>query len=213
MQRYIRVVFMFLIWNSVWGIFTILKSLGLSESEDIWLVGLYFLSVTAVFIYAYKSEKNFFFKIPSNDYLVFSFILLLGPVSYYLIRNYILVDLSVLADADQLVKLDYLYLFSVGFNICFQQALFYFAAKDLFPNLEPTGKNAVKYSLLLAFLHVTAFLVSSWAISVILILASFVAGIIFYYFISRYKGAFLKNFSIHYLFYAIFPIIYWLINK
>lgn len=210
MKIWIKVIFLFLIWTLTWGIFTALRPLGVDMVNMNFIAVGYFSFVTLAFVFGYKEEYEFFARQSWKDYLFFFTVLALGPISYFIINKYLIPQGFSVGDLEFAIRADYRYLLSIAVNIVFQQAFFYFAVKDIFGEVGWSIKNSLKFGSFLALIHLPLLYIEPTIVSVCFIVASFFFGIIFYYFTSHYKGAFLKNASIHYLFYVIFPLIYWL---
>ncbi len=203
-----------LAWFASWAVFVLLlEQNGIDYVNNYLLTCGYFALIIAI-LYTFlgtriKAHANHF---SSEEIGIASISLVLGLAIYYFLDHFIIPTQfnEFRSSLHWALQVNNTFLISKAFEIMFQQAFFIVAIDYLFENGLPQRKDVGFFGLYVLILHLPLLYISTTWLSAVFISTSFFAGEIFSYLIVRNRYGFLWSYIIHYSFYIILPVLYWL---
>ncbi len=140
--------------------------------------------------------------------------IIVSSVAYYLLDRFVIPS-SYDAFRNTLeysLRVNQAFLITKAFEIMFQQAFFIVSIHYLFKNGLSFGKDTLLFGLYTLAIHLPLFLFVPFDFAVVIVLSSFFAGVIFSYFIVKYKNGFMWSYVVHYWFYIAIAVMYWFVR-
>lgn len=213
MKTFLKIAGLSSIWFLVWAVFYLyLVPQGIDYLNEYILTSIYFLLVIVALTSIFKKQVDGYVdNFSPRDLLMMALFSICVISIYYL--THILADGSSLDamknNLPDMLHLDERFLVTKAFEIMFQQTLFMISIYYLFKNNIFKYKNMLLFGLFLMFIHFPIIFVNL-SMGKILFAVSFFAGLIFYYCITKSKKGFLYSYMIHFGFYVILAMVFWL---
>jgi hypothetical protein len=102
------------------------------------------------------------------------------------------------------------FLITKAFEIMFQQAFFIISIDYLFKNQLKTSYDIIIFGFYSFLIHLPIIFILDSSLAWVILFSSFAAGMLFSYCIIKYKNGFLYSYIIHYSFYVLIGVVYWL---
>jgi len=213
MKKFSIILGLIFIWFLTWFVFIkYLQPQGIDYINYYALTSLYFLLIILFLTTVFKNQiGEYVEKFSPRDLLVMSLFSLCVVIDYYFIR--LLSEGSVLNDIryslPQVLQMNEKFLISKSFEIMFQQTFFMVSIYYFFNNKISRYIDILIFGLYALVIHIPILFIDG-SMGKILFSASFFAGIIFSYCISRSKKGFIYSYMIHFGFYVLLSSVFWL---
>jgi hypothetical protein len=212
MKKFLQIIGIAFIWFIVWAFFiVVLQKQGVDYSNNYVITSVYFMLVITGLSSVFRKEIGAYIEtFTPRDLLIVSVFSASMALIYFLANQFLVIpsgiDVSTLPFA---VRIQESFLVSKAFEIMFQQTIFIVSIYYIFDNNVSKWKDIFLFGIFTLLIHVPVLLVPD-SMSIILLSVSFFAGIIFSYCITRFKKGFIYSFMIHYGFYILLGVLYWL---
>jgi len=201
------------IWFGVWAFFIFyMQPHGIDYIHNYLSTCIYFLLVIVYLTTAFKDEIGAYVdKFSPTDLLIMALFSLGVSLIYYFTALFTqhspLVPLS--GHLPSALALDYRFLLTKSFEIMFQQCFFMISIYYLFNNNVSKTTDMLLFGFYTLLIHVPIVFIPNSA-GKILFSVSFFAGVIFSYCITKSKKGFMWSYMIHYGFYVLLAVTFWL---
>jgi hypothetical protein len=213
MKTFNKIISLSIIWFSVWVIyFFYLQPQGLDYINNYILTSIYFLLVLVALTTIFKKQVGEYVeRFSPKDLLTMILFAIVVTVIYYFVGLLSeSTELSVIKDKlPAILQLDDRFLVTKAFEIMFQQTFFMISIYYLFKNDVSKKIDMFLFGLYAMFIHLPILFINS-SMGKILFSVSFFAGIIFSYFITKSKKGFIYSYMVHFAFYVILAMIFWI---
>lgn len=212
MKTFLRIFGLSFIWFGVWGVFLFyLGPQGINYTDNYLLTAIYFLLVIVALTSIFKKELDGYvdnFSIKDLGIMtLFSIVVIL----IYYFGNILAEKSPLYVYKPILISdfwLDTRFLITKAFEIMFQQTFFMISINHLFNNNVSRGIDICLFGLYSMFIHIPVLFTSS--LGIIFFVASFLAGVVFSYFITNSRKGFIYSYMVHFSFYVVLAIYFWL---
>lgn len=213
MKTFFKILGISLVWFIVWAIFILyLQPQGIDYIERYILTSVYFLLVIVALTSIFKNQIGAYVdKFSPKDLLTMSLFSVVVISVYYFI-NLLMSGSELYSFKNSLpsvLQLDERFLVTKAFEIMFQQTFFMISIYYLFNNNVSKHVDMILFGLYAMFIHFPILFVSG-SMGKILFAVSFFAGVIFSYCITKSKKGFIYSYMIHFAFYVLLAIVFWL---
>lgn len=202
-----------IIWFIIWVTFIFyLEPQGIDYINNYLLTAIYFLLVIVALTSVFKKELDDYVDNFSPRDLGVMILFSIFVVTIYYLIGIFSENSSLFYIKDNLYpafQLDNRFLVTKAFEIMFQQVFFMISIYYLFNNNVSKTIDMLLFGLYAMYLHLPM-LFLSFKVGKILFFASFFAGLIFSYFITKSKKGFIYSYMVHFSFYVILAVVFWL---
>jgi len=213
MKTFFKIFGLSFIWFSVWAVFYFyLTPQGIDYLNRYILTSIYFLLIIVALTSIFKKEVDGYVDNFSPRDLLTMVFFSICVISIYYFTNLLTEGSPLNAIKNNLpsiLQLDGRFLVTKAFEIMFQQTFFMISIYHLFNNNVSKNKDMFLFGLYAMFIHLPILFINS-SMGKILFGVSFFAGLIFSYCITKSKKGFLYSYMIHFGFYVILAMIFWL---
>ncbi len=213
MKTFFKIFGLSFIWFSVWAIFILyLQPQGIDYINRYILTSVYFLLIIVALTSIFKKEiGNYVDNFSPNDLLIMVLFSIIVISVYYFVSLFMEGSplLNLKGSLPAVLQLNDNFLVTKAFEIMFQQTFFMISIYYLFNNNVSKKIDMVLFGLYAMFIHLPILFVDS-SMGKILFGFSFFAGLIFSYFITKSKKGFIYSYMIHFGFYVILAMVFWL---
>jgi hypothetical protein len=213
MPRLFKISMLPVIWMVVWLTFVLyLQPQGIDYVNKYIITCLYFLVIIVYFSFAFKRQiGEYVDKFSPKDLLSMVIFAVTVIITYFVIG--LLSENSPLNlnryELPQMLWLDEKYLVTKSFEIMFQQAFFMLSIYYVFDEKISDYIDMLIFGLYCLILHIPVLFIEG-SMGKILFSVSFFAGLIFSYCITKSKKGFIYSYMIHFGFYVLLAVIFWL---
>ncbi|MFA5651945.1 MAG: hypothetical protein WC933_01105 [Candidatus Paceibacterota bacterium] len=213
MKTFFKIFGLSFVWFSVWAVFILyLQPQGIDYENRYILTSVYFLLIIVALTSIFKKEiGNYVDNFSAKDLLIMV-IFSVAVTSIYYFVSLLIEGNSLYAIKNSLppiLQLDDKFLVTKAFEIMFQQTFFMISIYYLFNNNVSKKIDMILFGLYAMFIHFPILFVDS-SMGKILFGVSFFAGLIFSYCITKSKKGFIYSYMIHFGFYVVLAMIFWL---
>jgi len=210
----------FLVWIFLWiipfGAFFLLRKKGINYIRFYGITTLLFLMFTFVSVVFFRNILFPIFKVFTIIpfvFLVLLFIIII--LVYHFFNKHVKKPLNLMkSNPDQyFLLMNYKYLFSKSFDILFQQVQILVLVLLLFNSGFSLVKIVIIFSALFGLVHVFNIPLAGKYFGLYYFLASILAGVLFPLLIINFKYGFVYSYILHWIFYLISAILFWLFYK
>jgi hypothetical protein len=213
MKTFLKILGLSLIWFLVWAVFICyLEPQGIDYINNYVLTSIFFLLVIVALTTIFKEQiGEYVDKFSPKDLLIMVLFSLIVTAIYYFIglltqENPLNAAKSILP---AILQLSDRFLVTKAFEIMFQQTFFMISIYYLFNNNVSKNKDMLLFGLYVMFIHFPIIFVPS-SMGKVLFAVSFFAGLIFSYCITKSKKGFIWSYMIHFGFYVVLAMVFWL---
>ncbi len=213
MKTFNKIFGLSFIWFSVWAVFILyLQPQGISYINNYLLTCIYFLLVIVALTSIFKKEIGEYVDQFSPKDLFIMMVFSVAVILIYYFLN-LLSEGSPMgamkSNLSAILQMDNKFLVTKAFEIMFQQTFFMISIYYLFNNNVSKNKDMILFGLYALFIHFPVLFIPT-SMGKILFSVSFFAGLIFSYCITKSKKGFLYSYMIHFGFYVLLAVIFWL---
>ncbi len=205
------------IWIGLWvvtfGTFALLRKKGISYNKNYGWTILYFLIFTTISCLYFKDILvDVTAKFTIVPLIILVFIYILTVVIYYFSHKYLKKPAKLIEKySDQhFIKMDYKYLFSKLFDILFQQVMITVLVLWLSKEFFSMTQIIIYFILLFGIVHLIGISIAGKIFGTYYLIMSLIGAVIFPILILNVNYGFVYNFIIHFLFYSISSLLFWL---
>jgi hypothetical protein len=213
MKTLVKIFGLALLWYLVWGIFSFyLTPQGIDQINRYLLTSIYFLLLIVMMTTIFKKEMDGYVDQFSPQDLLSMVLFSIAVTSIYYFLTILNEGTPLWAIKDSLpsvFQLDYRFIVTKAFDIMFQQTFFMVSIYYLFNNNVSKKLDMFLFGLYAMFIHFPIILENT-PTDKIFLFASFFAGIIFSYCITKSKKGFIYSYMIHFGFYVLLAAVFWL---
>lgn len=214
MKTFKRIALVSIVWFIVWAFFIfVMQEQGIDYIHNYLFSCIYFAFAIG-FIYTFLGShirahaNNFSLK----ELGIASGSLVVSIILYELMNRFVIPDSydSLRPTLDYIFRLDNSFLVTKAFEIMFQQAFFIVSIDYLFKNGLSKNSDVFLFGLYSFIIHIPILFILDVKLATIILLSSFLAGLLFSYCIIRLKNGFVWSYVAHYSFYVLLGVVYWL---
>ena len=212
MKKFLQIIGIAIIWFIVWTFFIlVLEKQGIDYSNHYVITSIYFMLVIAALSAIFRKQIGTYIEgFTPKDLLIVSVFSVLMAAIYFLVNHFLVLPSGInVATLPSSVRIQESFLASKAFEIMFQQTIFIISIYYIFDNKVSKWSDIFLFGLFVLLIHIPLLIIPDFVTYVILSV-SFFAGVIFSYCITRFKKGFLYSFMIHYGFYVLLGVLYWL---
>ena len=208
-----KIIVLSLIWFGVWYVFYFyLEPQNIDYIDNYIFTCLYFLVVIVTITTIFRNQIGEYVEKFSPKDLLMMVIFSMCISAIYYFTNMVAENSPMYAIKSQLNPMLYLdsrYLATKAFEIMFQQTFFMVTIYYLFTNKISKRVDIFLFGLYILILHIPRLFVNE-KMGKTLVIVSFFAGLLFSYFITKSIKGFIYSYMIHFGFYVLVAIIFWL---
>jgi hypothetical protein len=213
MKTFLKIFGLACLWFLAWGIFVFyLEPQGIDSLNRYILTAIYFLLLIVMMTAIFKNELDGYVDrfSPKDLLTMVLFSIAVSSIYYFLlILNEGTPLGAIRTSLPAVLQLDYRFIVTKAFDIMFQQTFFMVSIYYLFNNNVSKKIDMFLFGLYTMLIHVPILLANS-PMGKIFLFSSFFAGIIFSYCITKSKKGFLYSYMIHFGFYVLLAVVFWL---
>lgn len=212
MKTFYKIFGLSFIWFTVWAVFIFyLQPQGIGYINNYLLTATYFLLIIVALTSIYKKELDGYVdNFSPKDLGIMVLFAVFVIATYYFIS--IFSERSPLSgmkySLDPVFQFDNRFLITKAFEIMFQQTFFMISIYYLFGNNVSRNIDMILFGLYSMFIHIPTLFISP--IGKVVFIASFFAGLIFSYCITKSKKGFIYSYMVHFSFYVLLAVVFWL---
>jgi hypothetical protein len=201
-------------WFLVWGVFVfVLVPKSIDYTNNFIYTSAYFGLVIAFLVHNFRHRiEKFVSDFTWVDAGVIALFFVVSSFSFWAVRTHLVPIVTDMATTPLLTALmpDDRALVAKTFEIVFQQVFFVIIISYIFHSNRFSWKKILAFATYILLIHIPIMLIVPLSFSLILIIGSFVGGMVFSLLITRYKQGFIASFLVHLGFYTILYTGYWL---